>query len=97
MYHCSILHFTFLPRLVRTYQSRSYNIATDCIGAGVRLGGDKVKGHQFGSGNSVSKPISMHSPLYDKYVALIIIRYIYLVLGIGRNHIPSPGYMEGIH
>ncbi|CAM9793899.1 unnamed protein product [Ectocarpus fasciculatus] len=30
-----------------------YNVGTDCMGAGVRLGGWEVDGHQFGVGNSV--------------------------------------------
>ncbi|CAM9939140.1 unnamed protein product [Ectocarpus sp. 6 AP-2014] len=30
-----------------------YNVGTDCMGAGVRLGGWEVDGHQYGVGNSV--------------------------------------------
>ncbi|CAM9617951.1 unnamed protein product [Ectocarpus sp. 12 AP-2014] len=30
-----------------------YNVGTNCMGAGVRLGGWKVNGHQYGVGNSV--------------------------------------------
>ncbi|CAM9513423.1 unnamed protein product, partial [Ascophyllum nodosum] len=39
-----------------------YNKATDCVGAGVRLGGDTVKGYTYGTGNSVSTTTSHHSP-----------------------------------
>ncbi|CAN0413449.1 unnamed protein product, partial [Scytosiphon promiscuus] len=30
-----------------------YNVGSDCLGAGVRLGGWEVDGHQYGVGNSV--------------------------------------------
>lgn len=30
-----------------------YNIGSECLGAGVRLGGHEVGGHQYGVGNSV--------------------------------------------
>ena len=31
-----------------------YNVATDCLGAGVRVGGEEADGHQYGVDNSVS-------------------------------------------
>ena len=40
-------------RAITTTRVHSYNTGSNCLGAGVRLGGHEVDNHQYGAGNSV--------------------------------------------